>query len=96
MPKEELTIPLDYVYPESRFTRYEGPLQIAPDNDGNDLPDLLSLPETGAGDRVDSGIEPHQCADRIASVVSFSLDVERAKDWNSVKTTNFETEEQDL
>jgi hypothetical protein len=41
MPKQGVTIPADYVYPESRFTRYQGPLEQPPKESGNSLPELL-------------------------------------------------------
>ena len=42
MPTKGLTIPMEYQYPESRFTRYEGPLENAPDKSGNSLDELKS------------------------------------------------------
>ncbi len=53
MPKKGLTISHDYTYPESRFTRYKGPLEVAPDSSGNSLPELLSAPETSSRDRIE-------------------------------------------
>jgi hypothetical protein len=53
MPKKGLTIPHDYTYPESRFTRYKGPLEVAPDSGGNSLSELLSAPETRWSDRIE-------------------------------------------
>lgn len=42
MPEHGVTIPADYVYDESRYTRYKGPLEQAPpDGSGNSLPELL-------------------------------------------------------
>ena len=41
MPKEGVSLPHDYVYPEDRYTRYKGPLDQAPAGPGNTLQELL-------------------------------------------------------
>lgn len=41
MPKKGATILPGYVYPENRFTQYEGPLENAPKRIGNTLQDLF-------------------------------------------------------
>ena len=41
MPKEGVSLPYGYVYPEDRFTRYEGPLEAAPKGPGNSLQEML-------------------------------------------------------
>ena len=41
MPKKGVSLPLGYVYPPERFTRYIGPLEEAPKGNGNSLENLL-------------------------------------------------------
>ena len=41
MPKKGVSVPLGYVYPPERFTRYIGPLEEAPKGNGNSLENLL-------------------------------------------------------
>jgi hypothetical protein len=53
MPKKGVTVPHDYVYPEDRFTRYKGPLELPPKNKRNSLSELLSSPDVESEDRIE-------------------------------------------
>lgn len=53
MPKKGVTLAHDYKFPESRYTRYDGPLEVAPENEGNALSELLAIPDEVTADRVE-------------------------------------------